>query len=107
MLDLRLGERKVTKYDGILKATDCIPTSPEGEELARPEQLVNPCTDIGSLYSEDDCRFPYGKEYRNEERLLSLTSLGMASYDLSWEDICEELHQCYSIEIPKRRAKFF
>ncbi|XP_038066420.1 sacsin-like [Patiria miniata] len=89
MLDLRLGERKLEDYDELLKATECIPTSPEGEDLARPQDLVNPESPVGSLYSETDCRFPYGELYRKQERLLSLSQLGMASHDLSWEDICE------------------
>ncbi|XP_038061695.1 sacsin-like [Patiria miniata] len=89
MLDLRLGERKLEDYDKLLKATECIPTSPEGEDLARPRDLVNPESPVGSLYSETDCRFPHGELYRKQERLLSLSQLGMASLDLSWDDICE------------------
>ncbi|XP_038060324.1 sacsin-like [Patiria miniata] len=89
MLDLRLGERKLADYDESLRATECIPTSPEGEDLARPQDLVNPESPVGSLYSETDCRFPHGEQYRKQERLLSLFQLGMASHDLSWDDICE------------------
>ncbi|XP_038054984.1 sacsin-like [Patiria miniata] len=88
-LDLRLGERKLEDYDKLLKATECIPTSPEGEDLARPQDLVNPESPVGTLYSKTDCRFPHGELYRKQERLLSLSQLGMASNDLSWEDICE------------------
>ncbi|XP_038062187.1 sacsin-like [Patiria miniata] len=88
-LDLRLGERKLEDYDKLLKATECIPTSPEGEDLARPQDLVDPESPVGILYSKTDCRFPHGELYRKQERLLSLSQLGMASCDLSWEDICE------------------
>ncbi|XP_038057003.1 sacsin-like [Patiria miniata] len=89
VLDLRLGGRKVTTYDEELRTTKCVPASPSGNELKRPDQLVNPRTSIGSLYSEDNCRFPHGSEFRKQARLLSLSQLGMATDDLSWEDICE------------------
>ncbi|XP_022079489.1 sacsin-like isoform X1 [Acanthaster planci] len=89
VLDQRLGERKVRDYDKLLRTTDCIPTSPNGEFLASPKELVNPTTQVGSLYDESEFRFPHGKVYRQQERLLSLSQLGMASHDLSWEDICE------------------
>ncbi len=89
VLDLRLGEKKQTSYDSLLRDTESIPTSPEGEELAKPEQLVNPRKEIGQLYSEDDDRFPHGEAYRQPSRLLSLEELGMAADDLQWKDICD------------------
>ncbi|XP_022089606.1 sacsin-like [Acanthaster planci] len=89
VLDLRLPGRNVTMYDEELKKTKCVPASPNGDKLLSPNQLVNPCTSIATLYSEEDCRFPHGTEFRLPARLVSLTQLGMASDDLSWEDICE------------------
>ncbi|XP_033645532.1 LOW QUALITY PROTEIN: sacsin-like [Asterias rubens] len=90
LLDLRLGERKLTDYDDSLKNTDCIPFSPDEDDLASPDRLVHPFTLIGSLYSENDILcFPHGEEYRREVRLLSLKDLGMACDDLPWDDVCE------------------
>ena len=42
VLDLRLGERKITDYDDILKTTDCIPYSLNEDDLVSPDQLVPP-----------------------------------------------------------------
>ncbi|XP_033639007.1 sacsin-like [Asterias rubens] len=89
VLDLRLGEEKGKQYDTSLRDTRSIPVSPRGEVIVQPKMLVNPRTSIGSLFSEADSRFPYGDEYRNGNRLLSLEQLGMESQDLCWEDICE------------------
>ncbi|XP_022102271.1 sacsin-like [Acanthaster planci] len=89
VLDLRLGERKITEYDDHLKTTKCIPVSPHGAKLVTPDYLVDPCAPIASLYSEQDGRFPYGSQYREQARLVSLTELGMASSDLPWEEICK------------------
>ncbi|XP_022079700.1 sacsin-like [Acanthaster planci] len=104
-LDLRLGERKVGDYDGLLSTTECIPCSPEGEDLLSPKDLVNPTTPVGSLYSETDCRFPHGELYRKEERLLSLSQLGMASDDLPWDDICERAESLAKGENVDQRCK--
>ncbi|XP_071785309.1 sacsin-like [Asterias amurensis] len=89
LLDLRVGERRVTDYDSNLKNTDCIPHSQDEDDLVTPDRLVHPNTLIGSLYSDDDNRFPHGEEYRREVRLLSLKNLGMACDDLPWDDVCE------------------
>ncbi|XP_033639906.1 sacsin-like [Asterias rubens] len=89
VLDLRLGAENQTSYDNLLRDTECIPTSPKGEELAKPGQLVNPTEEIGQLFSEDNGRFPHGEAYRKPSHLLSLKELGMAVDDLQWEDICD------------------
>ncbi|XP_071785165.1 sacsin-like [Asterias amurensis] len=91
LLDLRVGERRVTEYDFYLKNTDCIPHSEDEDELVTPDRLVHPNTLIGSLYCDDDNRFPHGEEYRREVRLLSLKELGMAFDDLPWDDVCERV----------------
>ena len=89
LLDLRIGTEKRIEFDDELRSLECFPASPDGEDLASPEQLIHPDKAIGRLFKEEDGRFPYGKDYRREERLLSLSELGMATEKLEWNDIID------------------
>nr|XP_006822247.1 PREDICTED: sacsin-like [Saccoglossus kowalevskii] len=88
LLDIRIGSQKNVSFDGILKTTPCFPVSPDGNSIDVPHNLVHPKSLVGKLFDDSDGRFPYGDAFLSKERLLSLTDLGMATEELSWEDIC-------------------
>ncbi|XP_072039950.1 sacsin-like [Amphiura filiformis] len=105
LLDLRIGTEKRLEFDNELKALECFPASPDGEALVSPDQLVHPEKPIGQLFKEVDGRFPYGKDYRRDERLLSLTELGMATEKLEWDDICERAESFQHDESRQRQIE--
>ena len=47
--------------DLLLKANQCIPVSPNGEEFRRPAELIYPYGMAAKLYTAEDGRFPVGK----------------------------------------------
>ncbi|XP_070554704.1 sacsin-like [Ptychodera flava] len=91
LLDIRMGAQQIRLFDDLLKNVECIPVSPDGLSVDKPCNLVHPESLVGALFKDSDGRFPYAKELQmhKQERLLSLTELGMATTRLSWEDICE------------------
>ncbi|XP_077979790.1 sacsin-like [Glandiceps talaboti] len=67
-----------------------IPTSPQGEYLSRPSDLVDPTAPIlAELFDEEDERFPYGIKYKQSTVLDKLNKLGMARTKLDWKDVLE------------------
>ncbi len=62
----------------ILRDHPCIPVSPFGRRLKKPNKLVHPGGKTAALYSDSDERFPYGSEetYLREDRLQILKILG-------------------------------
>ena len=75
----------------LLKEYACIPVSPSGETLKRPDQLVNPVREAATLFCPGDGRFPFGNQdsYLNFQRLAKLEKLGMVSDDLHWSEVAE------------------
>jgi len=75
----------------ILRDHPCIPVSPFGRRLKKPNKLLHPMGKISALYSDTDERFPCGSEetYMREDRLQILKILGMKSDHLSWPELVE------------------
>ena len=75
----------------ILRDHPCIPVSPFGRKLKKPNKLVHPMGKIAPLYSDTDERFPCGSEetYIREDRLQILKILGMKCDHLSWAELVE------------------
>ena len=63
----------------ILRDHPCIPVSPFGRRLKKPNKLVHPTGKIAPLYSDSDERFPCGSEetYLRDDRLQILKILGL------------------------------
>lgn len=62
----------------ILRDHPCVPVSPFGRRLKKPNKLVHPGGKIAPLYSDSDERFPCGAEetYLRDDRLQVLKILG-------------------------------
>lgn len=79
----------IEEFDNILCCSTCIPTSPDGEVLATPKNLIDPFGSASKLFLPEEHRFPYGEEFRKAERLVVLRKLGMVENVVSWDTICE------------------
>lgn len=77
------------KYGMQLRETKCIPTSPAGDQLSRPGELIDPSGVAGGLFLEEENVFPRGACFVKMERLVALRKLGMVDNLLTWERICE------------------
>ena len=77
------------KYEKPLKETQCIPTSPQGNQLSRPGELINPTGAVSSLFLDEEHIFPSGDSFLRPERLVALKKLGMVDNLLTWEGVCE------------------
>ena len=73
----------------LLSTNSCVPCGPDQEDLACPKELINPKGAAAPLFTPEDRRFPVGKGYRTEERLLMLEKLGMIADILDWESLLE------------------
>lgn len=75
----------------ILRDHPCIPVTPFGRKLKKPNKLVHPSGKIAALYSDSDERFPCGSEdtYVREDRLQILKILGMKADGLTWPELVE------------------
>ena len=90
----------------------CVPASPHGQKLKRPSQLVHPSRRAALLFCDEDGRFPFGtnETFQNPLQLFRLEQLGMATDDLSWDEVAEraesicDLNQCCS-DAALKRAK--
>ena len=71
------------------KENACIPCSQDGNNLAKPADLINPNEAAAKLFSPEDNRFPVGKEFLTEDRIFVMEKLGMKKDLLSWEEIYE------------------
>ena len=77
------------KFEKPLRETQCIPTSPEGDQLSRPGELIDPSGVVSGLYLDEEHIFPCGSSFLRPERLVALRKLGMVDNFLTWEGICE------------------
>lgn len=70
----------------ILRDHPCIPVSPFGRRLKKPNKLVHPTGKIAPLYSDSDERFPCGSEesYLRDDRLQILKILGLCLNSFSF-----------------------
>ncbi|KAI0979566.1 hypothetical protein GJ496_003085 [Pomphorhynchus laevis] len=75
----------------ILKKHLCIPVTPNGHTLRRPEKLVHPKCILSLMYSDVEGYFPYGSEdtYLRKDRLDVLRLLGMKFDEVSWSELAE------------------
>ena len=94
----------------LIKLHACIPTSPSGNTLQLPQQLVHPYREVASLFAPEDGRFPFGtpKSYLSFQRLARLEQLGMASNDLPWSEVAERaesIHNLNDSDAALRRGK--
>ena len=74
------------EFDESINAYACIPASPHGRNLKRPNELVNPNKAAASLFLDKDERFPSGttKTFLDSVRLAKLEQLGMVADDPPW-----------------------
>lgn len=80
-----------TKMLEILKDHPCIPVSPYGRRIKKPNKLIHPNGKLAPLYSDADERFPFGSEqaYIREDRLQILKILGMKCDQPTWNELIE------------------
>ena len=93
----------------LLADVECIPVSPDGEDLKTISELVHPDCKLAELYDANEGCFPLwtsGVADNNDERRCiydALVKLGMKKHDLSWEAI---LDRCLVIQSnPSTAAK--
>ena len=91
VLMLHVLDNSIEDFDELITMHACIPSSPHGETLKSPGQLVNPNRRASSLFCAADGRFPFGTKdtFCNPQRLAKLEQLGMVSDCISWEEIVE------------------
>lgn len=77
------------KYENPLREYRCIPTSPNGYQLSRPGELIDPTGAASSLFLDEEHIFPTGASFLKPERLVALKKLGMVDSLLTWKGICE------------------
>ena len=105
VLVLHSLDRKEESFDVLLKLSACIPTSPEGDRLSCPGQLVNPKGEVAALFCHEDGRFPCGDDtFLKFARLERLEELGMTSEDLPWEDVAERAESVQSLNAVDSKA---
>lgn len=82
-----------------------VPVSPNGETLKSPSQLVDPTSELASLYSPEDGRFPHGS-YVRPAALVALRTLGMATDRITWGDLVERAESVSRIDrqVARRRV---
>ena len=81
--------RGSNKYERPLRETRCIPTSPKGNQLSRPGELIDPTGAVSGLFLDEEHIFPTGASFLRPERLVALKKLGMVDNLLAWKGICE------------------
>ncbi|KAJ7350107.1 hypothetical protein OS493_038440 [Desmophyllum pertusum] len=93
-------------FNLLIKQYACIPTSPSGQTLKCPSQLVSPRGEAASLFSPSDGRFPSGNEdsYLNFQRLAKLEQLGMVSGDLPWSEVAERAESIHELNAADSNA---
>ena len=84
-------DQKNERLDEMIKGHKCIPTTPHGESLKCPSQLISPSGVTASLFCPLEERFPHGSEqtFLHPPRLFKLQQLGMLTDDLSWTEVAE------------------
>lgn len=76
-------------FEDLLRNSCCIPSSPNGNFLVRPRDLVDPGSSLSKLFWPEENRFPFGECFLKPERMVVLRKLGMTESILSWEEVCE------------------
>ena len=68
----------------LMKATKCIPCSPDGKEFKKPTDIIDPTSKIAKLFTLEDAAFP-DKNFLAQNTLLTqaLSKLGLMQ-SLSW-----------------------
>ncbi|XP_019622025.1 PREDICTED: sacsin-like [Branchiostoma belcheri] len=91
-LMLRILGRENGEYHDLIRTTACIPTSPRGQELSCPGDLIHPDGKLSAMFLPEDQRFPHGSKdtaYLKPSRLQVLTELGMCKDDAPWDVVIE------------------
>ncbi|XP_019627876.1 PREDICTED: sacsin-like [Branchiostoma belcheri] len=88
-----------------LRELSCVPSSPQGNVLRCPCELVDPKGTVAKLFDDDDQRFPYGEELRKLKRMESLRQLGMMVNTLPWNLIFERATSCEKLYQGKDHRK--
>ena len=77
----------------LLRNVACIPTTPTGETVKKPSELIHPHGRAAELFTDKHGRFPHGS-FEDPHCLLELDKLGMVKDDMSTKDylhLAEEL----------------
>lgn len=77
------------KYESQLRETNCIPVSPNANQMCRPGELIDPTGAVSNLFRDEEHIFPSGDRFLRPERLVALKKLGMVDNLMTWERICE------------------
>ena len=85
------------KVDSLLAEYPCVPTSPDGEKLRTPQDLVHPRGAVAKLYLPEDSRFPYGDNFTDDSCLHRLHKRGMACNEITWDNLIERLGSVESV----------
>ena len=101
VLTLHALDDKSGEFSGLIRLHPCVPSSPTGNTLMTPSQLVHPYREAASLFSPEDGRFPYGTEesYVHPQRLTKLVELGMSSNDLPWSELSERAESIHKLNL--------
>ena len=67
----------------------CIPCEPDGTRLRKCDEVINPSTEIGSLYEPEDYLFPIPCFLQSPMPLFTLKDLGMIEDHLPWNMVVE------------------
>ena len=86
------------EFDELIATHACIPSSPNGETLKFPAELIHPKKATALLFQIEDERFPFGTDdtFLDCIRLTKLEQLGMVTDDPPW-GIFEERAQSVGI----------
>ena len=90
----------------LIKSTKCIPCCPTGEVFKRPQDIVDPKSQISKLFSSDDHMCP-DDNFLKQNRLLyqSLVDLGMMQ-SLSWKLVLERAKYMQNKFLENREKSF-
>lgn len=89
------------KLKHLLTDIECIPVSPDSEDLKKLSELVHPNCKLAELYDADEGYFPLWKSGVADDSekcghiCNALVTLGMKKRDLSWEEIAD---RCLAIQ---------
>ena len=69
----------------LLASYPCIPSTPEGEQLKLPSDLVHPKSKAARLFTNLDSKFPHGEIFNSVSVLKGMVNVGMLTDDLPWD----------------------
>ena len=72
----------MTKF---MKANNCIPCTPNGIQLRKCSEVVDPCREVSQLFHPDDERFPTDTFHNSRLIHVTLAQLGMMCDTLPWD----------------------